>query len=338
MNDASRIKRRSWLVTGAAGFIGCNVVHTLLSRGDEVVGFDNFFSGERANVDRLEQGHAGRFKFVEGDILDQAALERALDGCAKVVHLAGQVSVARSIDDPEETHAVNGTGFLRTFSAATNSGVESFIYASSCAVYGDNPVLPLAEDASPRPMSPYAATKLSNEAYAAGLSVMAPNMTSVGLRFFNIFGPWQSVTGGYAAVVPRWINLLLEGGRPPLFGDGSATRDFCYVGDVCEAILYAAAWKDRPHAVFNVATGVRTRLDDLYLTICRVLQQCGLARDLPAAERFDPRPGDVPHSVGDPTLAARDLGFSAAVNIELGLRRILIEQYGAVAQAADLVS
>jgi UDP-N-acetylglucosamine 4-epimerase len=315
-------------VTGSAGFIGCNISAELMRRGNDVVGFDNFFSGDRANIDRLTKAHGPSFRFVEGDIVETAALERALDGCEAVIHLAGQVSVPRSIEDPGETHVVNTTGFMNVFRAAACAGVGHFVYASSCSVYGDNPSLPLAEDAVPRPLSPYAASKLANEAYGAGFSVLAPNMTAVGLRFFNIFGPWQSITGGYAAVIPRWINLLLDGKRPLLYGDGSATRDFCHVGNVCTAILKAASLSRRPHAVFNVATGASMRLDELYATICRALQAKGAGLTFPALERLAPRAGDILHSVGDPFKASRELDFRATIGLEDGLQMMLAEQYG----------
>jgi UDP-N-acetylglucosamine 4-epimerase len=334
LNAPQNSAPRRWFVTGAAGFIGCNVSRSLMLRGDSVVGFDNFFSGERANIERLAAEFGPRFSFIEGDIVDAGALDAALAGCSAVVHLAGQVSVPRSIDFPEETHAVNVTGFMNVFRAAARAGAAHFIYASSCSIYGDNPALPLAEDAVPRPMSPYAASKLANEVYAAGFRVLAPQMTTVGLRFFNIFGPWQSVTGGYAAVIPRWIGLLRDGKRPVVYGDGSATRDFCHVDNVCAAIMRASGLPGGSQALVNVATGVSTRLDELYAIICRTLQDAGLVQACPALQQADPRPGDILHSVGDPARASRDLGFSAAIDLETGLRTMLAGQYRTPAAAA----
>jgi len=329
------VPRRRWLITGAAGFIGCNLSRFLLARGERVVGYDNFFSGKRANVDRIEKRFGIDFDFREGDVLEAAAVADAAKDCDVVVHLAAQVSVMRSISDPAETHAINGTGFLNTYLAAARAGVGALIYASSCAVYGDNPALPLSEDAEPRPLSPYAATKLANEAYGAGMAVTAQNMTAVGLRFFNIFGAWQDAAGGYAAVVPKWIGLLMEGRQPVLYGDGSATRDFCHVDNVCEAIWRAADLKpEGGHAVFNVGTGVSTRLDTLYDTICRKLRDAGVTRTMPDPKRESARDGEILQSVADTAKAAAGLGFRAEVDLEAGLMRLLGEQYGLAFPAA----
>lgn len=327
MNDTSSQPARRWLVTGAAGFIGCNLARFLLQRGETVVGVDNFFSGKRENVDRLAARFPDGFEFVEADIVDGGGLAAAADGCDAVAHLAAQVSVMRSIDDPEETHAINGTGFLNAFRAAAETGAGRFVYASSCAVYGDNDDLPLPEEATPRPLSPYAATKLANEVYAAGFAVTAGGMQTTGLRFFNIFGPWQNPGGGYAAVIPKWIERMLSGATPVLFGDGSATRDFCYVDNVCEAVWQAASNDAKP-GIYNVATGVATRLDALYETIRNMVAATGHNGVIPPPNRQPQRPGEILHSVGDPSKAERVLGFQARIGLEEGIRRLLEEEYG----------
>ncbi len=320
---------RRWLITGAAGFIGSNLSRFLLARGETVVGFDNFFSGKRENIDRLEQSFERTFKFHEGDILDPKGLSAAMVGCTVVAHLAAQVSVVRSIDAPSETHDINCTGFLNTYRAANQEGVSSFVYASSCAVYGDNPALPLSEDAVPRPLSPYAATKLANEVYGAGMAVTAPDMKAVGLRFFNIFGPWQDATSGYAAVIPRWIDLLMAGEAPVIFGDGSATRDFCYVGNVCEAIWQAAGLKRQTApAVFNVGTGVPTRLDTLYETIWSALADGGVQSVLPRPRQEPARDGEILQSFAEMSQTDAVLGVGPRIGLAEGLRRLLAEQYG----------
>ncbi len=320
---------RRWLITGAAGFIGCNLARFLLERGERVVGFDNFFSGKRENIDRLERRFGKGFAFCEGDILDSPTVAKAVRDCNTVVHLAAQVSVIRSIDNPGETHAINGTGFLNVYLASARAGVASFVYASSCAVYGDNPALPLAEGVEPSPLSPYAATKLANEVYAAGLAVVAPNMAAVGLRFFNIFGAWQDASGGYAAVVPKWTGLLRQGQQPILFGDGSATRDFCHVDNVCEAIWRTTQRGEQAgHAIFNVGTGVSTRLDALYASICKSLRDGGCEGRLPEALHQPARDGEIRQSVAATEKAATGLGFKARVGVEEGLRRLLSEEHG----------
>jgi UDP-N-acetylglucosamine 4-epimerase len=318
-----------WLVTGAAGFIGCNLARFLLERGEHVVGFDNFSSGARGNIDRLERQFGVGFDFREGDIRDPAAVIAAMRDCATVVHLAAQISVMRSIEQPEETHAINDAGFQIVHQAAARTGVSSLVFASSCAVYGDNPAFPLSEDAEPRPLSPYAAAKLANEAYAAGMALAAPRMATVGLRFFNIFGAWQNAAGGYAAVIPRWIERLMEGMPPVLYGDGAATRDFCHIDNVCEAIWRAADRNMVTHgAIYNVGTGVSTRLDALYRLICEMLQQAGLKREFPVPVREAPRAGDIRYSVADTAKAEAGLGFRATIALDEGLRRLLAEQYG----------
>ena len=328
MDQPERAGHR-WLITGAAGFIGCNLARFLLERGQRVVGFDNFFSGKRENVDRLERRFGDSFAFREGDILDRPAVEDAMRDCSAAVHLAAQVSVIRSIGDPRETQAINGTGFLNAYLAAAEMGVSCLVYASSCAVYGDNPALPLSERAEPRPLSPYAASKLANEVYAAGMALTAPHMRVVGLRFFNIFGAWQDAAGGYAAVIPKWIGLLMAGKPPVLYGDGSATRDFCHVDNVCEAVWRAA--DRRPgggHEVFNVGTGVSTRLDTLHATIRRKLEAGGFDGKLPSPTLEPAREGEIRQSVADIAKAKGGLGFRPEVGLEEGLSRLLSEQYG----------
>ena len=329
---AKRLTRgsgRRWLITGAGGFIGCNLARFLLERGERVVGFDNFYSGKRANIDRLERRFGEDFAFQEGDIRDAAAVAAAMRDCTAVAHLAAQISVMRSIDEPEETHAINGTGFLNVYLAAARAGVSSFVYASSCAVYGNNLALPLSEDTALCPLSPYAATKLANEVYAAGMAAGAPQMTPVGLRFFNIFGAWQDAAGGYAAVIPKWIGLLLSGQSPVLYGDGSTTRDFCHIDNVCEAFVRAAdKGAGTGPAVFNVGTGAATRLDTLYAMICQKLRDGGFNRTLPAITREPARDGEVRQSVADTTKASEGLGFRAMIDLEEGLCRLLGEQHG----------
>lgn len=324
------VAARRWLVTGAAGFIGSNLSRYLIERGETVVGCDNFLTGKRDNVDRLVRRFGDRFTFHEGDILDRAFLDRAVAGCAVVAHLAAQVSVQRSLDDPEETHAINGTGFLNVYRAAAAAGVGRFVYASSCAVYGDSDALPLGEETPPRPLSPYAASKLANEHYAAALALTAPGMVAVGLRFFNIFGAWQDAAGGYAAVIPRWVDALLSGTRPILYGDGSATRDFCHVDNVCDAIWRAAEpGRLEAHGVYNVATGVRTRLDALFEAIREAVAAFGAPGPFPEPEKRPWRKGDIVHSVAETARARAVLGFSARVDLREGLARLLAEQYGA---------
>jgi UDP-N-acetylglucosamine 4-epimerase len=319
---------RTWLVTGAAGFIGSNLCAHLLAAGETVVGLDNFATGSRANIDRITAEAARRFHFLEGSILDRALLDRALAGVATVVHLAAQVSVQQSFEDVAHTNRINVEGFLATHAAAAAAAVRRFVYASSCAVYGDNPDLPLSEDARPRPLSPYAVSKLVDEHYAAALALRAPEMDAVGLRFFNIYGPWQDHRGGYAAVIPRWIDAVIRGERPVLFGDGGATRDFCFVGDLAAVIARigreGVAGERR---VLNVGTGVGTSLIELYRTIERVLQTRGIAPPRGGPD-FQPwRAGDIVHSRGDIARLRAAIGSIPSTDLAAGIDRLLDAQY-----------
>lgn len=318
-----------WFVTGAAGFIGSNLCRHLLETGRTVVGFDNFLTGSRSNLDRLDALDTGRFRLVEGDILDRPALASAMNGCDLVVHLAAQVSVARSISDPEETREINVAGFASTCETATTAGVRRLIYASTCAVYGDNPNLPLSETAKAIPQSPYAASKLENERCAADLRSRNPDFAVVGLRFFNVFGPWQDPRSDYSAVIPKWIDACLQGRRPVVYGDGSATRDFCFVGNVCEAIMRLGNAAAAPrHAVYNIGTGVQTSLSQLFAIVTEELRRSGVELAFDRPERKPWRPGEILHSVGDISRAERDFGYAPRIDLAGGIRLALEEQYG----------
>ena len=320
---------KKWLVTGAAGFIGSNLCAYLLREGEHVTGYDNFLTGKRKNIERLEQLGGAAFSFIEGDILDGKALRHALTGADRMVHLAAQVSVQRSLDDPLETNAINVTGFLTALTSAAAMGINRFFYASSCAVYGDSTSLPLNEGADLAPLSPYAVSKLSNEHYAASLAGLFPRMKMTGLRFFNIFGPWQDFAGGYAAVIPRWISLLAEGKQPVAFGDGTATRDFCFVDNVCaliERLGNGPAIPARP--VYNVGTGTPVSLNDLYAAICTRLRARGVAVPFNVPDYQPWRPGDIVHSYGDISCARAELGYSITVGLETGIDRIMTEECG----------
>jgi UDP-N-acetylglucosamine 4-epimerase len=255
-------------------------------------------------------------------------LERQMPGIDTVVHLAAQVSVQRSFEDVAYTNAVNVTGFIEVHGVAASAGVRRFLYASSCAVYGDNPDLPLSEEAMPRPLSPYAVSKLVNEHYAETLRLRYPIMDAIGLRFFNIYGPWQDHRGGYAAVIPRWIDAIVRGDRPIVFGDGSATRDFVFVGDLAALIEHVGregVVGDR--RIFNVATGAGTSLTALYQTIAGALKERGIVPP-PAGPDHQPwRAGDIVHSGGDASRMRSALGIQASTELASGIRRLLNEQY-----------
>jgi UDP-N-acetylglucosamine 4-epimerase len=317
-----------WSVTGVAGFIGSNLAQKLLERGDEVVGLDNFSTGRHANIDRLN-GLGGKFRFIEGDIRDPGCVRSALDGADCVAHLAAQVSVQKSIDDPVDSDATNVGGFVSVVDAAARAGISRVIYASSCAVYGENPKLPLDEGENPAPMSPYAVSKYANDLYAAVLADLNENIDIVGLRFFNIFGPWQDATGGYAAVIPRWIGLMMGGGEATIFGDGRATRDFCHVDNVSEAIIrIAMRTKPLPQRVYNIGTGVQTSLLELHQALVGALEAVGRPVEHRSANHLPWKSGDIVHSVASIERARREIGYEPSVSLAQGLENILAEEYG----------
>lgn len=318
---------QTWLVTGAAGFIGSNLCAYLFEQGAKVIGFDNFLTGKQENIRRLETISPKQFYFIEGDILNANEIHRAADGCDYVAHLAAQVSVQRSIDDMVETNAINVDGFLNTYDAALKGGARHFVYASSCAIYGDNPNFPLSEKEIPAPLSPYAVSKLTNEHYAGVLTQLHPSMNATGLRFFNIYGPWQDPQGGYAAVIPKWIAALIKGERPVIFGDGSATRDFCYVTDLCSVICAAAEAENRVgHSIYNVASGTRISMKELYneLSVAMIHAGIGVSFDSPLYEPH--RDGDILHSYADVTVSQNALNCTPKFNLTDGLAVIISQQ------------
>src|SRR5687767_10852429 len=266
-NRLSNVRGR-WLVTGAAGFIGSNIVETLLAAGQEVVGLDNFATGHRSNLEDVEAAVGDKawslFQLVEADIRDREACARAVERVEIVLHQAALGSVPRSIADPLTSHDVNVTGFVNMLDAARLGGVKRFVYAASSSTYGDEPNLPKREERIGHPLSPYAATKLANEIYAA-VYARSYDFTSIGLRYFNVFGPKQDPDGPYAAVIPKWIAAMLAGDQVEIYGDGSTSRDFCYVANAVQANLRAAlAGDEAQNQVYNVAVGQRTSLNQLF--------------------------------------------------------------------------
>jgi UDP-N-acetylglucosamine 4-epimerase len=316
---------RRWLVTGAAGFIGSNLVEALLASDQTVVGLDNFSTGHRHNLQdvRAKVGEAAwsRFELVEGDVCDDDACARSLSGVGVVLHQAALGSVPRSIEDPLRSFESNVAGFARLIVTAREAGVKRFVYASSSSVYGDHPALPKVEHTVGRVLSPYAATKAADEVFAQGCAQVY-GMECVGLRYFNVFGPRQDPDGAYAAVIPKWIASLLRGEPVWVNGDGETSRDFCYVANVVQANLRAAtvATLPSPHEVFNVAAGHRTTLLELYASIARALAP-STRRPLPERPSFRAfRAGDVRHSLADIDKARELLGYTPTHDVDTGLK------------------
>lgn len=324
------------MVTGAAGFIGSNLLQDLLALGQNVIGLDNFSTGHRANLDDalapLERTAA--FRMIEGDIRDLETCRLACEGADYVLHHAALGSVPWSIDDPLRTNAVNVDGFLNMLVAAKDAGVKRFVYASSSAVYGDTPEYPQFEGKTGRPLSPYAASKASNEVYAAAFQ-MSYGLETIGLRYFNVFGRRQDPAGAYAAVIPRWIAALLRDERCRIFGDGETTRDFCYIANIVQANLLAATVSDTEATcqAYNIACSESVSLNRLF-----EIMRDGLARYHPtvgfAAPQYDDfRPGDIRFSCAAIDKARTQIGYSPTHSVAEGLAEAL-EWYVAQAPAA----
>jgi len=301
------------IVTGGAGFIGSNLSKRLLSKGRRVRVVDNLFSGRLENLDGFDREYPGAFEFLQVDIRDIEALREGFRGCDKVYHLAAIPSVQHSIDDPGESNSVNVDGTLNVLSAAKETGVSKVVLASSCAVYGDTEVLPVKEDQPIDPLSPYAVTKYCDELYA-GVFARVLGLSSLCLRYFNVFGPRQDPGSDYAAVVPKFITRMLGGQPPIIFGDGEQSRDFIFVENVAAANIMAAG-SDAEALAVNIGTGQQRTLNELASTINGIL-----------GTDFEPiyepaRSGDIRDSVSEIALAKEVLGFEPEVSFEEGLGR-----------------
>ena len=324
IEDSVRGAAGRWLVTGSAGFIGSHLVEALLQLGCQVVSLDNFATGHRANLDDVAQrvGPTAwqRHRLIEGDIAEPAVCARACEGAQYVLHQAALGSVPRSLDNPVASHRSNVTGFLNMLVAARDARVRRFVYASSSSVYGDHPQLPKVEDVIGRPLSPYAATKRFNEIYAE-VFARCYQLPTVGLRYFNVFGPRQDPNGPYAAVIPRWAADLLAGRVCVINGDGETSRDFCYIANAVQANLRAALTPD-PQAiaqVYNIAVGATTTLNELHALLARALQRQLPSLGVLPARHGPERPGDVRHSKADVGKAQRLLGYASAWDVKAGL-------------------
>lgn len=313
---------RRWLVTGVAGFIGSALLERLIDLGQTVVGLDNFANGHQRNLDDALGVHSDarlQFKMIRGDIRDVATCREAVADVDLVLHQAAIGSVPRSIKDPVPYHDNNVTGFMNLMLAARDAGVKRFVYASSSSVYGDHPALPKVEDAIGKPLSPYAATKRMDEIYAQVFGDVY-GLEPVGLRYFNVFGRRQDPNGQYAAVIPRWIAALRAGEPCTIFGDGSSSRDFCYVDNVVAANLLAAtAPAHAVNTVYNVGCNGRTDLKELFAIL-----RDNLAKVQPevakAEPRFtEPRAGDIPHSQASIAKITAALGYAPSHDIAAGL-------------------
>lgn len=313
---------KTWLVTGAAGFIGSHLVENLLHLGQMVVGFDNFLTGHRKNLNQV-RGLVGasawsRFRLEEGDLRDLEACRRAVSGADYVLHQAALGSVPRSIADPLTSHAVNVDGTMHMLIAARDAKVKRMVYASSSSVYGDEPNLPKVEARLGKVLSPYALTKITNEAYAQAFTRVY-GLETVGMRYFNVFGARQDPEGAYAAVIPKWTMAMVKGQTVIINGEGDTSRDFCYVDNVVQANLLAATAEKGSGEAFNVALNDRTTLVRLFeLLRDRLAPHFPRLKDL--KPEFGPyRAGDVKHSQADISKAVDLLGYRPTHTVEQGL-------------------
>lgn len=318
-----------WLITGVAGFIGSNLLETLLRLNQKVVGLDNFATGHKRNLaevrDLVSEDQWRNFHFIEGDIRSLEDCRSAMvhtDGAPVkyVLHQAALGSVPRSVDDPITSNSTNVTGFLNMLVAARDACVQRFVYAASSSTYGDHPDLPKVEDKIGRPLSPYAVTKFVNELYADVFG-RTYGFPSIGLRYFNVFGPRQDPNGAYAAVIPRWISAMINGEPVFINGDGETSRDFCFVANAVQANILSATCDDEEsiNQIYNVAFGQRTSLNELYQELILRLSPiyAHLRDSKPVYKNF--RAGDVRHSLADVSRAKKFLAYSPAYDVRQGL-------------------
>ncbi|PCI22306.1 MAG: Vi polysaccharide biosynthesis UDP-N-acetylglucosaminuronic acid C-4 epimerase TviC [Piscirickettsiaceae bacterium] len=316
---------KEWLITGVAGFIGSNLLETLLKLNQQVVGLDNFSTGFQANLDQVKQAVGDElwqnFTFIVGDICDLETCHRAVINIDFVLHQAALGSVPRSIADPIVTNQSNISGFLNMLVASKEAGIKRFVYAASSSTYGDHPALPKQEDNIGKPLSPYAVTKYVNELYAE-VFASTYGTESIGLRYFNVFGQRQDPKGAYAAVIPLWIGQLMSGQGCKINGDGETSRDFCYIDNTVQANILAATTTDSKavNQVYNVAVGERTTLNQLFTMIRDQLAEFNPDIKQLNANYVDFRKGDVRHSQADISKINALLGYEPTYTMEQGLQ------------------
>ena len=314
---------KTWLVTGVAGFIGSNLLETLLKLDQKVVGLDNFATGHQYNLDEVQGLVApqqwANFSFIEGDIRNFEDCQKACAGVEYVLHEAALGSVPRSIADPITTNSTNISGFLNMLTAARDAEVKSFTYAASSSTYGDHPALPKVEENIGKPLSPYAVTKYVNELYAE-VFARTYGFKTIGLRYFNVFGKRQDPNGAYAAVIPKWTAAMIAGDDVFINGDGETSRDFCFIENTVQANILAATTQndEAKNQVYNVAVGDRTTLNDLFNAIKAALNENGVTYTKEPVYR-DFRAGDVRHSQASVGKIERLLGYKANYHIDEGI-------------------
>ncbi|MDO5685940.1 MAG: NAD-dependent epimerase/dehydratase family protein [Neisseria sp.] len=316
-----------WLVTGVAGFIGSNLLETLLKLNQKVIGLDNFATGYQHNLDEVQSlvtpEQWTNFKFYEGDIRNLEDCQKICTGVDYVLHQAALGSVPRSIADPITTNAANITGFLNMLVAARDANVSSFTYAASSSTYGDHPALPKVEENIGNPLSPYAVTKYVNELYA-NVFARTYDFKTIGLRYFNVFGKRQDPNGAYAAVIPKWTAAMIMGDDVFINGDGETSRDFCFIENTVQANILAATTQNNEakNQIYNVAVGDRTTLNDLFTAIKTALNANGTTYTKSSIYRGF-RAGDVRHSQADVSKIKRLLGYDPRFVVSQGIENTM---------------
>jgi len=315
---------KTWLITGVAGFIGSNLLETLLKLDQRVIGLDNFATGHQSNLDEVGRlvtsEQWARFEFLQGDIRSLDDCRQACKNVDYVLHQAALGSVPRSINDPITTNSTNIDGFLNMLVASRDARVKSFTYAASSSTYGDHPGLPKVEEEIGRPLSPYAVTKYVNELYA-DVFARTYDMNTIGLRYFNVFGKRQDPNGAYAAVIPKWIAAMIKGEEIFINGDGATSRDFCFIDNAVQANLLAATASEVSacNQVYNVAVNGRISLNELFGAIQTSLHEVGVSyAKMPTYRDF--RAGDVRHSQADIDKIKKHLGYTPYYDVNTGLR------------------
>lgn len=317
----------SILITGCAGFIGFNLCDYLLSKNFTVTGIDNYFSGSKENTKILKKKYKQNFKFFKVDIRTEE-IAKYLKGIHTVINLAGQVSVQKSIENPMETDSINSQGFINLVNHSYSNDVKNFIYASSCAVYGDCKKLPLNEMLELEPLSPYAASKISNENYASTFSALHKQISFIGLRFFNVVGPFQSIDSDYGAVIPNWIRLFLNNTQPIIYGNGLATRDFVDVLDISKIIeKIIKNRKFYKNEIFNIGSGNKKKIKDLYEVIQKIMKKKKVDYSFNAPLYQKKRDGDIKDSYSNIKKLKKEFKYENFLDIEESISRILESQY-----------
>ncbi|MBU0507012.1 MAG: NAD-dependent epimerase/dehydratase family protein [bacterium] len=316
--------QQTWFVTGVAGFIGSHILETLLKLNQKVIGLDNYFSGYEDNLTQVKElvtaDQWKNFTFIEDDIRNKKLLLEKTKGVDFVLHQAALCSVPQSMSEPELAHDINVNGFINILEACRKNGIKSLVYASSSAVYGDDPATAKREGRIGQILSPYGLTKYIDELYAEHYAKLF-GLKCVGLRYFNVFGPRQDPDGAYAAIIPKWVACMIRDDPITIYGDGDMTRDFCYVGNVVQANILAAIMPlhDKNYHVFNVGCGLRTSINELFRTLQEMLMT-----EYPHVKTIRPingdsRMGDIKNSLADIMQIQNRLKYDAAILLNEGL-------------------